>query len=82
MRVGKSLIYALAGAIILVIYGIIPAFQPANSGRLYAAYGGVFIVLSLLWSWKVDGDIQDLYDMIGGAIALVGVGIIMYWPRG
>jgi small multidrug resistance family-3 protein len=81
MREGKSLGYALAGAIILVIYGIIPTFQPANFGRVYAAYGGVFIVLSILWGWKVDGVVPDTYDMVGGAIALAGVGIIMYWPR-
>jgi small multidrug resistance family-3 protein len=82
MREGKSLGYALAGAIILVIYGVIPTFQPAHFGRVYAAYGGVFIVLSILWGWKVDGVIPDTYDMVGGAIALAGVGIIMYWPRG
>ncbi|MFH0997536.1 MAG: hypothetical protein V1844_18865 [Pseudomonadota bacterium] len=42
---------------------------------------GVFIVLSILWGWKVDGVVPDTYDMVGGAIALAGVGIIMYWPR-
>ena len=81
MREGKSPGYALSGAIILVIYGIIPTFQPADFGRVYAAYGGVFIVLSLLWGWKVNGIAPDIYDMIGGAISLAGVGIIMYWPR-
>ena len=82
MREGKSLGYALGGAIILVIYGVIPTFQPANFGRVYAAYGGVFIVLSILWGWKVDGVVPDMYDMVGGATALAGVGIIMYWlPR-
>jgi small multidrug resistance family-3 protein len=49
---------------------------------VYAAYGGVFIVLSLLWGWKVDGIMPDRFDIIGGAIALAGVSIIMYWPRG
>ncbi len=45
-----------------------------------AAYGGVFIVLSILWGWLVDGWQPDRYDLIGAAIALVGVGIIM-WGR-
>jgi small multidrug resistance family-3 protein len=49
---------------------------------VYAAYGGVFIVLSLLWGWKVDGIMPDRFDIIGGAIALAGHSIIMYWPRG
>lgn len=82
LREGKSLWFALSGAIILVIYGVIPTFQPAHFGRVYAAYGGVFIVLSILWGWQVDKIPPDKFDMIGGLIALSGVGIIMYWPRG
>jgi small multidrug resistance family-3 protein len=81
LREGKGLSYALMGAVILVLYGVIPTLQPANFGRVYAAYGGVFIALSLLWGWKIDGIVPDTYDLIGGAIALVGVGIIMYAPR-
>ena len=54
LRQGKSLWYALAGAVVLVLYGIIPTFQPANFGRVYAAYGGVFVVLSILWGWQID----------------------------
>ena len=57
-------------------------FQPANFGRVYAAYGGVFIVLSILWGWQVDKIAPDKFDLIGGLIALIGVIIIMYWPRG
>ena len=82
LREGKPLIYAFVGSIILVLYGIIPTLQPANFGRVYAAYGGIFIALSILWGWKIDKIIPDRFDLIGGAIALIGVGIIMYWPRG
>lgn len=78
---GKGIHYAIIGAFILVLYGIIPTLQPANFGRVYAAYGGVFIALSLLWGWAVDGIMPDHFDLIGGLIALVGVGIIMYAPR-
>ena len=67
---------------ILVLYGVIPTLQPAHFGRVYAAYGGVFIVLSILWGWKIDGIAPDRFDLIGGVIAMMGVGIIMYWPRG
>ncbi|MFQ5918258.1 MAG: hypothetical protein ACE5I0_10660, partial [Candidatus Binatia bacterium] len=49
--------------------------------RVYAAYGGFFIVLSLVWGWMVDGNTPDRSDMMGATIALVGVSIIMYWPR-
>lgn len=48
LREGKSIWYAAIGAVLLVLYGIVPTLQPANFGRVYAAYGGVFIVISLL----------------------------------
>lgn len=83
LRENKSLFYGLIGGVVLVLYGIIPTLQPIafNFGRVYAAYGGVFVVLSLLWGWKIDGKTPDLFDLIGAAICLVGVTIIMYWPR-
>lgn len=81
LRAGKGLGWGLAGAIILVAYGIIPTFQPEPTfGRVYAAYGGVFIALALLWGWQVDGWQPDRYDLFGAALALVGVGIIL-WGR-
>lgn len=81
LREGKSGWLAVLGAVVLVLYGIIPTLQPAHFGRVYAAYGGVFIVLSLLWGWKIDGVSPDTPDVIGGVIALLGVFVIMYWPR-
>jgi small multidrug resistance family-3 protein len=69
------------GAFVLVLYGIVPTLQPAHFGRVYAAYGGVFIVLSILWGWKVDKIAPDKLDLIGGLVALIGVGIMMYWLR-
>ncbi len=79
---GKSAWVALAGAVVLILYGIIPTLQPASFGRVYAAYGGVFVVMSILWGWKVDNVMPDRFDMIGGLICLAGVSVIMYWPRG
>ena len=81
LREGKSIWYAVTGGIILFLYGVIPTLQPANFGRVYAAYGGVFIVLSIMWGWKIDRVVPDRFDIIGGLLALVGVSIIMYWPR-
>ena len=69
------------GALFLVLYGVIPTFQPSHFGRVYAVYGGFFIVLSLLWGWKFDGNRPDRFDVIGAAIALAGVCFMMYWPR-
>ena len=81
LRENRPFYYAVIGAVVLVLYGVIPTLQPANFGRVYAAYGGVFVVLSILWGWRIDRISPDRFDLIGGAVALVGVFIIMYWPR-
>ena len=81
LREGKGIEFAILGAIILFLYGIVPTFQPASFGKTYAAYGGIFIVLSLLWGWKIDNVVPDQFDIIGACIALIGVFVIMYWPR-
>ncbi len=81
LRKGRSAWLGLAGALALTAYGVLPTFQPASFGRVYAAYGGVFIALSLLWGWWAEGIRPDRADAIGGLIALTGVAVIMYWPR-
>jgi len=81
LREGKPIFFGFLGALVLVLYGIIPTLQPANFGRVYAAYGGIFIALSILWGWKIDNVLPDRFDLVGGSIALIGVLIIMYWPR-
>jgi small multidrug resistance family-3 protein len=68
LRKGKPLGFALVGAVVLVLYGIIPTFQPAHFGRVYAAYGGIFIILSILWGWQVDRVVPDQFDLIGGRL--------------
>ncbi len=81
LREGRSAWYAAVGAALLVLYGVIPTLQPASFGRVYAAYGGVFVVLSLLWGWRVDGVPPDRLDLIGALVVLLGVAVMMYWPR-
>jgi small multidrug resistance family-3 protein len=73
--------WGLLGSLILILYGVIPTFQASHFGRIYAVYGGFFIVLSLLWGWGIDGDRPDRADVTGAFIALVGVCVMMYWPR-
>ncbi len=80
-REGAPWLVGLAGAAVLVLYGFVPTYQPAHFGRVYAAYGGVFVVLAMLWGWRVDGVPVDRYDLIGGLLCLLGVAVIMYWPR-
>ena len=81
LREGRGLTWGLAGGLVLILYCIIPTFQPAHFGRVYAAYGGFFIFLSLLWGWIFDGTVPDRFDVIGAVVTMAGVCIIMYWPR-
>ena len=81
LKAGKPLWYGVTGMAILALYGIVATWQTANFGRVYAAYGGIFIAMALFWGWKVDGLRPDRYDIIGAAIALLGACIIIYMPR-
>ena len=71
----------ILGGFVLFLYGIVPTFQKSHFHRIYAAYGGVFIVMSILWGWLIDGTIPDTYDLMGTIIAVIGVVIIFYVPR-
>ena len=82
LREGRGLAVGLVGGAVLFLYGVIPTFQTeAAFGRVYAAYGGVFVMLSILWGVVVDGWRPDRYDVIGAAIALLGVVVIMWGRR-
>ena len=82
LREGKSAYLGLFGGVTLALYGVIATFQSISSfSRAYAAYGGVFIVLSVLWGWGVDNKTPDLYDWIGACICLVGVSVMLFAPR-
>jgi small multidrug resistance family-3 protein len=71
-----------AGVVALGVYGFVATLQPdAHFGRILAAYGGVFVVGSLLWGVVLDGFRPDRFDLVGAALCLVGVVVIMYAPR-
>lgn len=72
-----------AGVLALGVYGFAATLQPdSHFGRILAAYGGVFVAGSLLWGMVVDGYRPDRFDVIGAVVCLIGVGVIMYAPRG
>ncbi|WP_373530704.1 YnfA family protein [Nostoc sp.] len=81
LREGKPFWWGILGGIALAVYGVIATLQPANFGRVYAAYGGVFIAMAMLWGWKIDEVTPDRYDLIGACLALISVLIIMFAPR-
>jgi small multidrug resistance family-3 protein len=77
----RKVVLGALGAIVLFVYGIIPTFQPADFGRVYAAYGGIFIAASILWGRTVDKKRPDRFEIIGSLVAVAGAAIIFYSPR-
>lgn len=81
IRQKKRIIFGIVGGIILFTYGIIPTLQPSNFGRVYAAYGGFFIISSILWGLIIDKKKPDKYEIVGSIVAVMGAVIIFYGPR-
>ena len=82
LRQDRPFFWALVGAVILALYGVVAALQPIEAfGRVYAAYGGVFIALALLWGVLVEGWRPDRYDVLGAMIAILGVVVMVAPPR-
>ena len=82
VREHRGVAWMGVGVMALAGYGFVATFQTdPHFGRVLAAYGGVFVVGSLLWGVVADGFRPDRYDLLGAAICLFGVAIIMYAPR-
>ena len=81
LRADMSWILGAIGGFILFLYGVIPTFQPTYFHRIYATYGGIFIVMALLWGFIFERVIPDFFDVVGAVIAIVGIIIIFYAPR-
>jgi small multidrug resistance family-3 protein len=81
LRENKTFMLALAAVPVLFLYGVLPTLQTPHFGRVYAAYGGVFVVVALLWGWWVDGRRPDAFDVIGAGVVIAGVSLIMWGPR-
>lgn len=82
LRENRSGWLGVIGAVLLSGYGVVATLQASNFARVYATYGGVFIAMSLAWAVLLDNYSPDKYDIVGASIALVGVAIIYYAPRG
>lgn len=81
LREKKTIVLAIVGGVILFIYGIVPTLQPSNFGRVYAAYGGIFVIVAIVWGLMIDKKRPDRYEIIGGIIVLFGATTIFYTPR-
>lgn len=62
----------------LALFAWLLSLHPAAAGRVYAAYGGVYIAVALLWLWRIDGVPLTRWDVVGAVVAVVGMGIIVW----
>lgn len=81
LREHKGKIFGLLGGLILFAYGMVPTLQPAEFGRVYATYGGIFVISSVIWGFWVDRKKPDKFEIIGSFIVLVGIAVMFYFPR-
>ncbi|MFL6449086.1 MAG: YnfA family protein [Bryobacteraceae bacterium] len=83
LRMRKSPLWTIPGLIALVLFALaLTRVDSANAGRAYAAYGGIYILSSLLWLWGVENTLPDHWDVLGATVCLIGAGIILFGPRG
>lgn len=81
LRDHKGKILGLVGALILFSYGIVMTMQSANFGKVYATYGGIFGISSIVWGYWIDKKKPDKFEIIGSIIVLAGVTVMFYFPR-
>lgn len=82
LRRGGSIWLMLPAGLSLAVFVWLLTLHPAASGRVYAAYGGVYVMTALLWLRVVDGVKLSIYDWLGAGIALCGMLIIVAgWGR-
>ena len=81
LREDKSVWLLIPAALSLAAFAWLLTLHPTATGRVYAAYGGVYISVALVWLWLVDGEKPTTWDLVGGSVALLGMAIIMFAPR-
>jgi len=81
LKQGKSIWLLVPAAASLAIFAWLLTLHPTAAGRVYAAYGGVYVAMAILWLWLVDGIRPTHWDLLGAAVAMLGMAIIMLAPR-
>jgi small multidrug resistance family-3 protein len=83
LRLGKTAWWLVPGMASLALFAYLLTLVPSDAaGRAYAAYGGIYIVASILWLWIAEGTRPDRWDVAGGAVCLAGAALILFGPRG
>lgn len=83
LKLDKSAWWSVPGVASLIVFAwLLTRIDSDFAGRTYAAYGGIYIASSLLWLWAAEGQRPDRWDSIGALVCIVGVGLIIFGPRG
>jgi small multidrug resistance family-3 protein len=77
----KSAWLLIPAALSLALFAWLLSLHPAAAGRVYEAYGVVYIFVAILWLWSVDGIRPTTWDLVGASVAMAGMAIIMFAPR-
>ena len=81
LRKGWSAWVLIPAAFALAAFVWLLSLHPTATGRVYAAYGGVYVAVALAWLWLVDSVRPSVWDIVGASIALTGMAVIMFAPR-
>lgn len=81
LRQDRSAWLLVPATVSLAAFAWLLSLHEAASGRVYAAYGGVYIAMALAWLWLVDGIRPSAWDVAGAGLALAGMGVIAFQPR-
>jgi len=83
LKLDRSIAWLVPGVLSLALFAyLLTLVDSAAAGRTFAAYGGIYIALSILWLWIVEGARPDRWDLAGAAVCLAGAAIILFAPRG
>ncbi len=81
LKQDKSIWLLVPAALSLALFAWLLSWHPTAAGRTYAAYGGVYIFVAILWLWSVEGIRPTTWDLVGSAVAMLGMAIIMFAPK-
>ncbi len=81
LREGRSVLLLLPAAASLAAFAWLLTLHPTGAGRTYAAYGGVYVAVAIVWLWLVEGQAPSRWDLLGAGVSLVGMAIIVLGNR-
>ncbi len=81
LKQDKSIWLLVPAGVSLALFAWLLSLHPTAAGRVYAAYGGVYITVALMWLWSVEGIRPSGWDLLGSGLALAGMAVIMFAPR-